>query len=109
MAISIQEKLIVLGLARALHESGLAYATMGDVEHYYKVACEEYGETPRGHTQVWKYERDLGAIGVISTRKSGQGMRGKTTLLGLTSVPAALMRERLEVALEALKKKAKQI
>lgn len=103
-ALSIHEKLLLLALSRILKED--AYATMGSAEREYKVACEEYGEEPRQHTQIWKYTKGLSEIGIISTKISGEGLRGKTTLLGLEAVPATTMRANLEVAMEALRKTA---
>jgi len=98
-ALSPHEKYMMLALARVLEESQEAYANMGVVEREYKAVCEEYNDEPRKHTQIWKYARGLGAIGVITASKSGEGVRGKTTLLGLQNIPASTMREQLEKSL----------
>jgi cell division control protein 6 len=107
-ALSSHEKYMLLALARILEESQEAYANMGTVEREYKAVCEEYDDKPRKHTQIWKYARGLGAIGVIAASKSGEGVRGKTTLLGLQSIPASTMREQLEAALAATSRKRAQ-
>ena len=107
-ALSSHEKYMLLALARILEESQEAYANMGTVEREYKAVCEEYDDKPRKHTQIWKYARGLGAIGVIAASKSGEGVRGKTTLLGLQSIPASTMREQLEAALAATSRKRPQ-
>jgi cell division control protein 6 len=104
-ALSSHEKYMLLALARTLEESQEAYASMGTVEREYKAVCEEYDDKPRKHTQIWKYARGLGAIGVIAASKSGEGVRGKTTLLGLQNIPASTMREQLEAALAATSRK----
>jgi len=104
-ALSSHEKYMLLALARVLEESEEAYAAIGKVEREYKAVCEEYNDKPRQHTQIWKYARGLGAIGVISASKSGEGIRGKTTLLGLQNVPASTMREQLETALTSQRKR----
>ena len=104
-ALSPHEKYILLALARVLEESEEAYASIGAVEREYEAVCEEYGDKPRKHTQVWKYARGLGAIGVITASKSGEGIRGKTTLLGLSNIPASTMREQLEASLTTGRKK----
>ena len=65
------------------------------------MACEEYGEERRGHTQVWKYVRELSALGVIQTEPSGAGQRGKTTLISLPEVPASDLEEELSGMLHA--------
>jgi len=107
-ALSSHEKYMLLALARILEESQEAYANMGTVEREYKAVCEEYDDKPRKHTQIWKYARGLGAIGVIAASKSGEGVRGKTTLLGLQNIPASTMREQLEAALAATSRKRPQ-
>jgi len=104
-ALSPHEKYILLALARILEESQEAYANIGAVEREYKAVCEEYNDKPRKHTQIWKYTRSLGAIGVIAASKSGEGIRGKTTLLGLQNIPASTMRKQLETALTKGRKK----
>jgi len=103
-ALSIHEKLLLLALSRLLIERDTAYVSMGEVEREYQVACDEFNEEPRQHTQVWKYARALSSIGIISAQKSGEGMRGRTTLLGLAQVPASTMQESLQAALEATRK-----
>jgi len=104
-ALSAHEKYMLLALARVLAESQEAYAPIGAVEREYKAVCEEYSDEPRKHTQIWKYARGLSAIGVITASKSGEGVRGKTTLLGLQNIPASTMREQLEKALTGSRKK----
>jgi cell division control protein 6 len=104
-ALSPHEKYMLLALARVLEESQEAYAGIGVVEREYKAVCEEYGDHPRMHTQIWKYARALAAIGVIAASKSGEGVRGRTTLLGLQNIPASTMRQQLEATLTATKKK----
>jgi cell division control protein 6 len=108
-ALSSHEKYMLLALARVLEESQEAYANMGTVEHEYHAVCEEYDDEPRKHTQIWKYTRALSAIGVIAASKSGEGVRGKTTLLGLQSIPASTMREQLEKSLASNRKRARRI
>jgi len=104
-ALSSHEKYMLLALARVLGESQEAYASIGSVEREYKAVCEEYGDEPRKHTQIWKYARGLGAIGIIAATKSGEGVRGKTTLLGLQSIPVSTMREQLEKTLASTRKR----
>jgi len=103
-ALSVHEKLLLLALSRLLIQRDTAYVSMGDVEREYQAACDEFNEEPRQHTQVWKYARALSSIGIISAQMSGEGMRGRTTLLGLAQVPASKMQESLEAALESARK-----
>lgn len=103
-ALSIHEKLFLLALSRLLIERDTAYISMGDVERQYQASCDEFNEEPRQHTQLWKYVRALSSIGVISAQKSGEGMRGRTTLLGFAQVPASAMQQSLEAVLESTRK-----
>jgi cell division control protein 6 len=107
-ALSPHEKYMLLALARILEESQEAYANIGVVEREYEAVCEEYDDKPRKHTQIWKYTRRLGATGVVEVSKSGEGVRGKTTLLGLQNIPASRMREQLEAALATTRKRRHQ-
>jgi cell division control protein 6 len=85
----LHEKLFLLGVARHFKQTDSAYVQMGDAEEAYALVCEEYGETVRGHTQIWKYVQALSTAGIIETMVSGVGQRGKTTLIGLPRVPAS--------------------
>jgi cell division control protein 6 len=107
-ALSIHEKLLLLALSRLLIERDVPYVSIGDVEREYQAVCDEFNEEPRQHTQLWKYARILSSIGIISAQKSGEGMRGRTTLLGLAQVPASTMQESLEAVLESTRKKSRR-
>lgn len=102
--LSLHEKMLLLALARVLQSSGAAYATIGHVEKEYEVVCEEYGEEHKKHTQIWSYAQRLSAIGIATAKISGQGQRGKTTLLGLKLTPAEAMRKWVESSLETRKR-----
>ncbi|MDG6223745.1 MAG: ORC1-type DNA replication protein [Candidatus Bathyarchaeota archaeon] len=87
--LSLHEKLFLLGVARHFKQSDSAHVSMGDAEESYALACEEYNEKPRGHTQLWKYVNSLSATGILETMVSGVGQRGKTTMISLSRVPAS--------------------
>ncbi|UCE43505.1 MAG: hypothetical protein JSV57_03845, partial [Candidatus Bathyarchaeota archaeon] len=93
------QKLFLLGVARHFQRTTSAYASMGEAVDAYAVVCEEYGENPRGHTQLWKYVKDFSALGIIETRLSDAGRRGKTTLIGLPRIPSSDLGEVLEASL----------
>jgi cell division control protein 6 len=86
--------LVLLALARRLRK-GEAYATTGSVEQAYKVACEEFGETPRAHTQFWKYLKQLEGAGFLLSRLSGKGQAGTTQLLSIPDAPAKAVEEQV--------------
>lgn len=92
---SLHEKLFLLGIARFFKQNDSAYMSTGEAEEAYALVCEEYNETGRGHTQIWKYVKVLSATGIIATTGSGIGQRGKTTLIGLPRVPASDLEQEL--------------
>ncbi len=104
LGLSISEKLVLLAIARALKHSGQPYVTMGDIESTYNVVAEEYGEEARKHTQIWKYVQNLNTLGILSAKTSGDGVKGRTTLVGLATTPAEETERWLAARLEALKK-----
>lgn len=106
-ALSVNEKLLLLALARSLEENNLAYTGMGDLERAYRVVCEEYDYPPREYTQFWKYVRILSATGLVSTKISGKGNKGRTTLVGLASTPASAIIKCIESALEVFSPNSK--
>ncbi|MCI4447178.1 MAG: AAA family ATPase [Pyrobaculum sp.] len=85
----LHEKLFLLAIVRALKTSRMSYVTFGDAEEVYKIVCEEYGEKPRVHSQLWTYLNDLRDKGIIETRqnKKGEGVRGRTTLISIGTEP----------------------
>jgi len=103
-SLGLHEKLFLLGVARHLKQTGNAYLSMGDAEEAYGVVCEEHNEKRRGHTQLWKYVKELTALGIIETEISSIGQRGKTTLIGLPKVPAIDLERELSDMLHAKKR-----
>ena len=95
VSFSLHERLFLLGVARYFKQTDTAYMSMGDAEDAYAIVCEEYGEKKRGHTQLWKYAKELSASGVIETKVSGEGQRGTTTLISLPRVPASDLEKEL--------------
>jgi cell division control protein 6 len=87
--------LALLGLARRLKREGGAYATTGGAEEAYRLACEEAGETPRAHTQYWKYVNQLKEGGFIVGRLSGKGQAGTTQYLSIPDAPAAVVEQKV--------------
>lgn len=100
-SLSLHEKLFLLGVARRFKQAGSAYMSMGEAEVAYAIVCEEYGEKQRGHTQLWKYVKELSALGIIKTELSGVGQRGKTTYISLPKVPASDLEKELSKVLYA--------
>jgi cell division control protein 6 len=89
----LQNKILLLSLARSLKEVRGAYVTMGELEEMYQSICEEYDQEPRAHTQIWEWVQDLNAHSIIDTKRSGAGQRGQTTLIGISDVPAEMLED----------------
>jgi len=87
------KKVVLLAVARSLRKS--AYAGTGEIEKAYAVACEEYGEKPRGHTQFWGYLKELDALGLVDAKVAGAGTSGRTTIVSLPDIPAKVLIEKL--------------
>lgn len=87
--------LALLAIARTLKKSTATFATTGEVEERYALVCEEYNEKPRAHTQFWTFLKDLDALGLIHTKRSGKGIIGTTTIISLPDISAKLLEEKL--------------
>jgi cell division control protein 6 len=82
----LHERLFLLSVAKVLKRSKSAYVTMGEVETTYRVLCESNSIESRKHTQFWEYLQNLKNLGILYTKISGAGFRGKTTLIGLLNL-----------------------
>jgi len=86
MDLPLHERLFLLSVAKVLKKNKSAYVTMGEVESTYRVLCEGKKVEPRRHTQFWEYLQNLKNLGILYTKISGAGFRGKTTLIGLLNL-----------------------
>ena len=94
------EKLLLYTLAETLSLKEEAYVTMGDLERRYREIASLYGLKPVGHTWIWKMVNMLSTLGYITKKISGEGHRGKTSLIGLPSLPATLLMKELQKILK---------
>lgn len=81
------EKLLLLAVARRLKISKQAYAMTGEVEKAYAVVCEEHGEAPLKHTQLWEHMQKLGELGLVDVQPSGAGHRGRSMRVSIPEAP----------------------
>jgi len=86
-------KLILMAISRSLKKR--AYTTTGDAEKMYALVCEEFEEKKLGHTQFWKYLKELDDVGIIQAKKSSKGLVGTTTLISIPDIPAKVLEEKL--------------
>ncbi|HEY4704993.1 MAG TPA: AAA family ATPase [Thermoplasmata archaeon] len=92
------QRLVLLGIARKIRRK--TQITTGEAEGAYALACEEFREKRRAHTQFWKYLQDLDAMGLIDAERSGEGVVGKTTMISLPGIPAKTLSDNIEVTLK---------
>ena len=86
-SLSVHHLLLLKAVAQLLLETGEAFVRIGEVEERYRELCREIGERPRGHTKVYEYVMDLARRGVIVTKKSMKGRRGRSTYIGYNASP----------------------
>lgn len=99
-SLNIHELLILLALAKIIDEKG-EYATTGEIAKLYQQLAENYGVKPLKHSQFYVRLGDvmshLEAVGLVEYRRSGKGMKGRTTLYRLVpSIPPDRLVEVLE-------------
>jgi cell division control protein 6 len=89
--------LALLAVSRAIRKQTSISITAA--EKTYAVVCEEYGETPRKHTQFWTYIQDIEKLGVIKTAVVNEAS-GRTTRISLPGIPSKVLAEKVESLLE---------
>jgi len=109
LTLSLHQKLILLAIIRKLKHTKNAYISTNDAISSYKLVCEEYEEEPRKHTQAWTYLKELSKQDVISTKISGEGMRGKTTLISIPDISVETIELFLIKAIENQKKTVENV
>ena len=99
-SLRLHEKLLLLGVARLFKENRSAYASLSEIEKVYAVVCEEFDEQPLSHIQLWKYVQFLSAMGIIKAEVVGEGIRGRSTRISLSSVSANDLEKELVAVVE---------
>lgn len=99
LELDIQQKLTLLAVARSI--KGDAYVNTGTAEKAYIIACEEYGEKPRKHTQFWTYIKALADQGLLETSVRGDPDGGRTTYISLPDMPSKILREKLVLMIKS--------
>ena len=99
-AIPPHAMLILLGLCRRLKRQ--ESVTSGEAEKLYHVVCEEFDESPKGHTTLWKHLKRLAQEDIIVTKtaKSEVG-RGRTQHISMPHMLPSDVARRLETLIPA--------
>ena len=92
--------MFLLAVARYFKENEQAYASLTEVEKTYGVICEEFGETPSSHTQVWNYAQFLSSLGILKTEVARpQLLVVDQRRVSLLSIPAVELEKELSAQL----------
>ncbi|MDG6959230.1 MAG: hypothetical protein JRN47_00905, partial [Nitrososphaerota archaeon] len=94
--LTAHQKLLLMAISSLLKNGSSTYVTIGEVEKSYSAICEGMNVTAYRHTQVWSDVNELSRKGIIETQLSGKGVRGRTTMIGLSLVSAKELMGELE-------------
>lgn len=92
----LHELLVLKAIALTLSVSGDDFVPIGEIERVYRKLCEELGEQPRGHTKVYMFVVDLRQRGIILTKTSMKGRKGRSTYIGFGAVPLNVLIQKLD-------------
>lgn len=101
--LGLHELLALKAAVRTLKESGLDYVPISMVESTYEKICAEVGEEPKKHTQLYMYLMDLKQRGLILTKSSLKGRRGRSTYVGFGMAPLDATLQRLDTIIKQVK------
>lgn len=93
--LDVHDKLLLLAAGKRLATVNKSWIKMGELLEEYKLLCEELGVQPYKYTAIWKRVKELKNMGFLETKRSGEGMKGQTTLISLGSIPAERLVEKL--------------
>ncbi len=98
--LGLHEKIFLLAVARYFKENEQAYALLSEVEKTYGVICEEMGEQPNSHTQIWNYAKFLSTMKILKIEVESSTTRGRSTRISLLSIPAHELEKELSASLQ---------
>jgi len=94
-----KRKVALLAIARAM--KGDPYISITRAEKTYAVVCEEYGQSPRKHTQFWTYVQDMEKINLLDTMVKSETDGGRVTYISIPDIPPKELAKKLEYMLES--------
>jgi archaeal cell division control protein 6 len=95
------QRITLMAISSLFKKSDSTHVTIGEVEKNYSALCESMGVAANHHTQLWNDVNELSRKGIIETQLSGKGLRGRTTLIGLSLVSAKELIGELEKGMVA--------
>jgi Cdc6-like AAA superfamily ATPase len=90
------ELLTLIGIAKRLTNKGFIHTTVVDGYRYYKMAAEEWGESPKGESSFRGYLnhlKDLGLVNIVVSA-TGRKKRGVRARISMNDIPASVVIER---------------
>ncbi len=99
--LTVHQKLLLMAISTLLKKGDLTSVSIGEVEKSYTALCESMSVSAYKHTQVWSDVSELSRKGIIETQLSGKGVRGRTTMIGLSLVSAKELMAELEKGMVA--------
>jgi len=99
--LSKHQRIVLMAISNLFKRSDSTHVTIGEVEKNYNALCESIGVPANHHTQLWSDVNELARKGIIETQLSGKGLRGRTTLIGLSLVSAKELIGELEKGMVA--------
>jgi orc1/cdc6 family replication initiation protein len=99
--LTTHQKLLLMAISALLKKGDSTSVSIGEVEKSYSALCESMNVTAYRHTQVWSDVNELSRKGIIETQLSGKGVRGRTTMIGLSLVSAKELMGELEKGMVA--------
>ena len=99
--LTTHQKLLLMAISVLLKKGDSTSVPIGEVEKSYSAICESRNLTAYHHTQVWSDVNELSRKGIIEPELSGKGVRGWTTMIGLSLVSAKELMGELEKGMVA--------
>jgi len=96
----LHELLVLKAIVMALNVSGMDYVPIGEVEDVYRRLALDLGEQPRGHTKVYMFVNDLRRRGIILTKTSMKGRKGRSTYIGFGAVPLHVFLQKIDQVIQ---------
>lgn len=98
--LNLHELLLLKALIEVLRKRGTPYASIGEIENEYNNIAALYSQAPRKHTQVYEYIMNMKKMGIVETKPSGKGRRGRTTLVGIGGAPLEAVAKKIDELLQ---------
>jgi len=101
------ELYVSIAVARNLMHENIASTTIDDIYDYYKIVCEECGETPQAKVTFRRHIDVITKTGIIYkiVQPVGEGKRGRRSVITLQDIPAKVLEEKCTLLLEKKKNK----